>query len=110
MPTFQRGVGPVVATRVHVVPSYSHVSRNSAPALLPPPNSTMRPRALSYTMPCPLRADGALAGAACCQLVPSHSHVSALLFVALPPPNSTATWRSSSYASPCAVRGEGDCA
>jgi hypothetical protein len=81
--------------------------RNSTPALLPPPNSTMRPRAASYTMPCPLRAGGEVAGVTCCQVVPSQSHVSSKLSSALPPPNNTATRWASSYASPCAVRADG---
>src|SRR5437016_4772175 len=65
MATPLRGVGPVVARDVHVVPSHSHVSP-SAPALPAPPKRTSLPP--SVAMLAIQRAGGDVAGVFCVQV------------------------------------------
>ncbi len=71
------GGGSPMSTRVHVVPSKSQVSFATVLSVLPPPNNTRRLRSGLHSNDGRVRACGTVAGCACVQFVPSHSHVSA---------------------------------
>src|SRR5262249_54433432 len=94
------------------MPSHSQVSY-SVPVEAPPPHRTVRPLARSYDMACPpLAAGDGPVGVICCQLVPSHSHVSfwgtGSPVPAMLPPNSTIRPRATSLAMACATRPDGE--
>ena len=79
--------GPLVERRVHAVPSYSQVWLGMAGGVWRNwPNRTTFPRAESYVIEWPLRAEGP-AITRCVHVDPFHSHVSP----SVPPPNSTVT-------------------
>ena len=89
-----------------LLPSHSHVSpRKTDPD--PPPNSTVRWRAESYTIPWARRAEGERVGFIFVHFLPSHSHVSP---TGVPecPPNNTVRWRTESYAIAELWRAEGE--
>ena len=91
--------GLFVGTRsIHVVPSHSHVSSKLRSQFVPP-NSTTRPRALSYAIAWSCLAGGLVGGVRSTQVLPSHSHVSASWPLGPPrPPKSTTRPRALSYA------------
>src|SRR5262245_23505098 len=76
------------------------------PLTLPPPKSTVMPRALSYAMRWPERCDGTAGERRCVQFVPSHSQVSPKNGPEYPP-NSTATPRVESKTIEARVRAAG---
>src|SRR5260370_9354019 len=109
----RRGGAAAVQSRVHWLPSHSHVSFSSPSAygwMWSPPNRPVRPRWASNAIEAMKRGWGAVAVSIGVQLVPSHSHVSATRPDASAPPNNTVRPRVGSKARAGPRRGVGDAA